>query len=87
MPHKYYIKTFGCQMNEYDSSKMADVLNAAHGMVAAATPEDATVALGTRTIALKFVLTKLDAFVGKRMSVSGMLIGRASCRERVYGTV
>ena len=45
MPHKYYIKTFGCQMNEYDSSKMADVLNAAHGMVAAATPEDADVIL------------------------------------------
>ena len=41
----------------------------------AAAPEDATVALGTGTIALKFVLTKLDAFVGKRMSVSGMLIG------------
>jgi hypothetical protein len=40
-----------------------------------AAAEDATVALGTRTIALKFVLTKLDAFVGKRMSVSGMLIG------------
>jgi mono/diheme cytochrome c family protein len=38
-------------------------------------PEDATVALGTRTIALKFVLTRLDSFVGKRMSVSGMLIG------------
>jgi len=32
-------------MNEYDSSKMADVLNAAHGMVAAATPEDADVIL------------------------------------------
>jgi tRNA-2-methylthio-N6-dimethylallyladenosine synthase len=45
VPHKYYIKTFGCQMNEYDSSKMADVLNAAHGMVAAATPEDADVIL------------------------------------------
>ena len=27
-----YIKTFGCQMNEYDSSKMQDVLEAAHGM-------------------------------------------------------
>jgi len=36
---------------------------------------DATRALGTRSIALKFVLTKLDAFVGQRMSVSGMLIG------------
>lgn len=29
---KLYIKTFGCQMNEYDSSKMADVLNASHGL-------------------------------------------------------
>lgn len=38
-------------------------------------PEDVTRALGTRTIGLKFVLTRLDAFVGRRMSVSGMLIG------------
>lgn len=38
-------------------------------------PADATVALGTRTIPLKFVLTKLDPFVGQRMSASGMLIG------------
>jgi mono/diheme cytochrome c family protein len=38
-------------------------------------PADATVALGTRTMALKFVLTKLDAFVGQRMSVAGMLMG------------
>ena len=45
MPSKFYIKTFGCQMNEYDSGKMADVLHAAHGMVAAATPEDADVIL------------------------------------------
>ncbi|HKX40819.1 MAG TPA: tRNA (N6-isopentenyl adenosine(37)-C2)-methylthiotransferase MiaB, partial [Burkholderiaceae bacterium] len=28
---KVYIKTFGCQMNEYDSDKMADVLRAAEG--------------------------------------------------------
>jgi hypothetical protein len=38
-------------------------------------PADATVALGNRTIALKFVLTKLDSFVGQRISASGMLIG------------
>jgi hypothetical protein len=36
---------------------------------------DSTVALGTGTMALKFVLTKLDPFVGQRMSVAGMLIG------------
>ena len=45
MTHKYYIKTFGCQMNEYDSGKMADVLHAAHGMVATDTPDDADVIL------------------------------------------
>ena len=38
-------------------------------------PADATVALGTRTMALKFVLTKLDAYLGQRMSVAGMLLG------------
>ena len=32
MPGLVYIKTFGCQMNEYDSSKMQDLLEAAHGM-------------------------------------------------------
>ncbi len=31
MAKKVFIKTFGCQMNEYDSDKMADVLHAAHG--------------------------------------------------------
>ncbi len=42
---KVYIKTFGCQMNEYDSDKMADVLRASHGMVATDTPADADVIL------------------------------------------
>jgi len=45
VPHKYYIKTFGCQMNEYDSGKIADVLHSAHGMVETATPDDADVIL------------------------------------------
>jgi mono/diheme cytochrome c family protein len=38
-------------------------------------PEDATRALGDRTMALKFVLTRLDAQVGKRVSVAGLLMG------------
>ena len=33
MSGKLFIKTHGCQMNEYDSAKMADVLGAAHGLV------------------------------------------------------
>ncbi|MEW6025532.1 MAG: hypothetical protein AB1807_25730, partial [Pseudomonadota bacterium] len=40
---KLYIKTFGCQMNEYDSDKMADVLGVAEGLTPTATPEDADV--------------------------------------------
>lgn len=33
MEQKLYIKTFGCQMNEYDSAKMADLLHESHGLV------------------------------------------------------
>ena len=45
MAQKLYIKTFGCQMNEYDSAKMADLLDAAHGMVTTDSPEEADVIL------------------------------------------
>jgi S-disulfanyl-L-cysteine oxidoreductase SoxD len=38
-------------------------------------PDDATRPLGARTMTLKFVLTRLDAYVGQRMSASGLLIG------------
>src|SRR5215475_5472705 len=40
-----YIKTFGCQMNEYDSGKMRDVLEAAHGLQATDDPAKADVLL------------------------------------------
>jgi len=42
---KLYIKTFGCQMNEYDSAKMADVLAAAEGVQATADPAEADIIL------------------------------------------
>jgi mono/diheme cytochrome c family protein len=42
---------------------------------AASGGEDATRPLGSRTMALKFVVTKLDALVGSRVAVSGLLIG------------
>jgi tRNA-2-methylthio-N6-dimethylallyladenosine synthase len=45
MPGRVYIKTFGCQMNEYDSSKMQDVLEAAHGMTRTDNPAEADLLL------------------------------------------
>jgi tRNA-2-methylthio-N6-dimethylallyladenosine synthase len=42
---KLYIKTFGCQMNEYDTAKMAEVLKASHGLELAESPEQAEVLL------------------------------------------
>lgn len=45
MLQKLYIKTFGCQMNEYDSAKTAVVLAASHGLVLTERAEDADVLL------------------------------------------
>ena len=42
---KLYIRTFGCQMNEYDSDKMADVLGASEGLTKTDNPEEADVIL------------------------------------------
>lgn len=44
-PKKVFIKTFGCQMNEYDSDKMVDVLSDSEGMIKTDRPEDADVIL------------------------------------------
>ena len=41
MPGRYFIKTFGCQMNEYDSARMADVLVASCGFTATEDPAEA----------------------------------------------
>ena len=45
MARKIYIKTFGCQMNEYDSAKMSDVLAESHGLQRVDTPEEGDVLL------------------------------------------
>ena len=45
MSKKVYIETQGCQMNEYDSSRMADLLGESHGMVRTDNPEEADVLL------------------------------------------
>ncbi len=45
MPKKVFIRTFGCQMNEYDSDKMADILASTEGMVKTDNPEEADIVL------------------------------------------
>ena len=45
MAKKLFIRTFGCQMNEYDSDKIADVLAASEDIVKTDTPEDADIIL------------------------------------------
>ena len=45
MPGRLYIKTFGCQMNEYDSDKMRDVLCSAEGLTLTDEPSEADVLL------------------------------------------
>ncbi|HAK64749.1 MAG TPA: hypothetical protein DCO85_02370, partial [Shigella sp.] len=45
MTKKLHIKTWGCQMNEYDSSKMADLLDATHGYQLTDGAEEADVLL------------------------------------------
>jgi len=45
MPKKVFIRTFGCQMNEYDSDKMADVLAGSDGAVKTDNPEEADIIL------------------------------------------
>ncbi len=45
MGRKLYIKTYGCQMNEYDSAKIADVLNESQGLELTERPEEADVLL------------------------------------------
>ena len=45
MPGRYFIKTFGCQMNEYDSSRMGDVLGRWEGLAPAVSEAEADVLL------------------------------------------
>ena len=45
MPRKLHIKTFGCQMNEYDSARVADALAASHGLETTDDPAQADVLL------------------------------------------
>ena len=82
MIKKLYIKTFGCQMNEYDSDRMADVL-AAEGIVKTDSPEDADVILfntcSVREKAQEKVFHDLGRVRLLKQSKPGLVIGVGGC--------
>jgi tRNA-2-methylthio-N6-dimethylallyladenosine synthase len=83
MPSKLYIKTFGCQMNEYDSSKMLDVLNASHGMTLTDEPETADVLLlntcSIREKAQEKVFSLLGRWKNWKQNKPHLVIGVGGC--------
>ena len=83
MQKKVFIKTFGCQMNEYDSDKMADVLHAANGMIKTDTIEDADVVLlntcSVREKAQEKVFCDLGRIRELKLKKPDLLIGVGGC--------
>lgn len=83
MQKKVFIKTFGCQMNEYDSDKMADILNAGDGMVKTDNPEDADVILlntcSVREKASEKVFSDLGRLRELKRDKPDLLIGVGGC--------
>jgi len=83
MTTKLYIRTFGCQMNEYDSDKMADVLNAADGLVPTDSPEDADVILfntcSVREKAQEKVFSDLGRVKHLKRNNPDLVIGVGGC--------
>ncbi|MEL6951568.1 MAG: tRNA (N6-isopentenyl adenosine(37)-C2)-methylthiotransferase MiaB [Pseudomonadota bacterium] len=83
MSGKLYISTYGCQMNEYDSSKMADVLAESHGMTLTQTPEEADVLLvntcSIREKAAEKVFSELGRWKPYKLAKPGTLIGVGGC--------
>ena len=78
-----YIKTHGCQMNEYDSAKMADVLKASHGLVVTDNPERADVLLlntcSIREKAQEKVFSELGRWRPLKERREGVVIGVGGC--------
>ncbi|HEU0289586.1 MAG TPA: tRNA (N6-isopentenyl adenosine(37)-C2)-methylthiotransferase MiaB, partial [Burkholderiales bacterium] len=83
MPHKLYIKTFGCQMNEYDSGKMGDVLRQAHGMEPTDDPAAADVILFNTCSVREKAQEKVFADLGRvkpyKQANPRLLIGVGGC--------
>ena len=78
---KVFIKTFGCQMNEYDSAKMADVLGAAEGYEPSDDPEQADLILFNTCSVREKAQEKVFSDLGriKHLKQKGVLIGVGGC--------
>ncbi|KFJ50721.1 tRNA-i(6)A37 thiotransferase enzyme MiaB [Bordetella bronchiseptica] len=78
-----YIRTFGCQMNEYDSDKMADVLRADQGLELTDNPEDADVILfntcSVREKAQEKVFSDLGRVQHLKKQNPNLVIGVGGC--------
>jgi tRNA-2-methylthio-N6-dimethylallyladenosine synthase len=83
MSGKLYIKTHGCQMNEYDSAKMADVLAASHGLELTASETEADVILintcSIREKAQEKVFSQLGRWRELKQAKPHLLIGVGGC--------
>jgi tRNA-2-methylthio-N6-dimethylallyladenosine synthase len=81
MSRKVYIKTFGCQMNEYDSGKMSDVLRAAQGYEPTEDPEQADLILFNTCSVREKAQEKVFSDLGrvKHLKEKGVLIGVGGC--------
>jgi tRNA-2-methylthio-N6-dimethylallyladenosine synthase len=83
MAKKLYIKTFGCQMNEYDSDKMADVLRESHGYELTEIAEEADLLLvntcSIREKAQEKVFSELGRWRAIKERRDGVMIGVGGC--------
>ncbi|MDU5840141.1 MAG: tRNA (N6-isopentenyl adenosine(37)-C2)-methylthiotransferase MiaB, partial [Haemophilus parainfluenzae] len=83
MTQKLHIKTWGCQMNEYDSSKMADLLLNTHGLELTDIPEEADVLLlntcSIREKAQEKVFHQLGRWKELKKQNPNLVIGVGGC--------
>ena len=83
MSRKLYIKTHGCQMNEYDSARMRDLLEDSHGLVETDNPEEADVLLlntcSIREKAQEKVFHQLGRWKHLKQKNPDLIIGVGGC--------
>jgi len=81
MGKKVFIKTFGCQMNEYDSDKMVDVMNAAQGYEPTQNVDEADLILFNTCSVREKAQEKVFSDLGRvqHLKKKGVLIGVGGC--------